>query len=82
MTPAEQVKNIQLEVESLQRDLSRIEGAEEELMKRLLSEHECESIKKAKSLIDKMTKELKIKEIEFQKSLEEYNAQRSQVSED
>ena len=72
MTPKQQFEELKGQIETLQKDLARAEGANFSLLERLKKEHSCSSVKEAKARILRLQEELKEKERAFQKALEKF----------
>ena len=58
--------------EQLQREADRAIGAEEQLKQQLFLEFDCNSIKEAKRLLDRMEKDQEKMEKEYQETVKEF----------
>jgi hypothetical protein len=71
---ARRVVELREQLEGLERDQARLEGASQEILRRLKEEHGCSSLAEGRKKLAKLDKEAAGLEKEFEKALEEFNA--------
>ena len=74
-------KQLKTEVDELQREINKAEGALEQLTERLQSEFGCKTLEQAEKLLRKMQKEAKQAEDEYNEALSEFEEQWLEVLE-
>ena len=72
-------KSLKAEVDKLQRETDRAEGALAQLMKRLQSEYNCKTLEQAEKQLKKLQKESQAAEDEYNEALSDFEEQWSEM---
>ena len=66
--------DLKAKAERLRRETDRAVGAEDQLKRRLIEEFDCDSVKKAKILLENLEQELSEAEAEYEKEVDKFEA--------
>ncbi|MCK9570180.1 hypothetical protein M0R72_14645 [Candidatus Pacearchaeota archaeon] len=66
-------------VDQLQREVSRVEGAQQEILKRLKKEFDCNSLDEAKTLRDKLESRSNRARESYEKALDQFEEEWGEV---
>lgn len=72
MITEQEYRNLKLEVEEAKAKSQQAKGALEQLMRRLETEYECNSLDEAEELLKRLQKEKEEKETEFDRLMRNY----------
>jgi septation ring formation regulator EzrA len=79
MTPLERFQQLKQKSDSLQQQISRAEGALEQHLSRLRQEHDCNSIKEARTKLRSLEEKAATAEEQFAQAADEFETKWAEV---